>query len=170
MTLDWLKNKRDKTKPFFLCSWQKAPHRTWMPAARHFKFLDDVEIPEPDSLFDSYEGGRNSALKDQQMSVKDHLNIAYDLKVTPPVTEENLAKIKQDAPATKSRDSSTIDEFMRMTPAQREAWNAHYVPRNEKFRAMKLTGKDLVRWKYQLNTCRLITVSVDAQCCLILIA
>ena len=149
MTLDWLKNKRDKTKPFFLCSWQKAPHRTWMPAARHFKYLDDVEIPEPASLFDDYEGGRNASLKNQHMSVKDHLNIAYDLKVTAEVTEENLSKIEKESPKTQSRDNSTIDEFTRMTAAQRQAWNAHYVPRNEKFHSMNLKDKELVRWKYQ---------------------
>jgi len=120
-----------------------------MPAPRHFNYLDDVQIPEPASLFDDYEGGRNSSLKTQHMSVKDHLNIAYDLKVTAAVTEANIAKIKQNAPATKSRDNSTIDEFTRMTPAQRQAWNAHYVPRNEKFRTMNLKDKELVRWKYQ---------------------
>ncbi len=149
MTLDWLENKRDKSKPFFLCSWQKAPHRTWMPAPRHYKYLDDVEIPEPTNLFDNYGGGRNSSLKDQHMTVEDHLNIAYDLKVTLPVSEENLDQIQRDCPVTKSRDGSTIDEFKRMTPAQHEAWNAHYVPRNEKFRSMNLEGKELVRWKYQ---------------------
>src|SRR5215213_7850892 len=30
-TLDWLENKRDKTKPFFLMYQHKAPHRNWQP-------------------------------------------------------------------------------------------------------------------------------------------
>ncbi len=148
MTIDWLKNKRDKNKPFFLCSWQKAPHRTWMPAPRHFKYLADVEIPEPTNLFDDYKG-RNSSLLKQDMTIDKNINISYDVKVTLPVTQENLKKIEANCPKTKSRDGSTIGEFRRMNNAQREAWNAHYVPRNEKFRAMNLKGEELIRWKYQ---------------------
>ena len=36
-----------------------------------------------------------------------------------------------------------------MTPKQRAAWDAAYEPKNEAFRKANLTGKDLVRWKYQ---------------------
>jgi arylsulfatase A-like enzyme len=32
---------------------------------------------------------------------------------------------------------------------QLQAWNAYYEPRNAKFRQANLTGKDLVRWRYQ---------------------
>jgi arylsulfatase A-like enzyme len=32
---------------------------------------------------------------------------------------------------------------------QREVWDAYYEPRNEAFRQANLTGKDLVRWRYQ---------------------
>jgi len=35
------------------------------------------------------------------------------------------------------------------TPAQLKTWNAAYGPKNEAFRKAKLTGKALVRWKYQ---------------------
>ena len=31
LALDWLDNKRDKSKPFCLLLHHKAPHRTWMP-------------------------------------------------------------------------------------------------------------------------------------------
>ena len=148
MTIEWLKNNKDKDKPFFLCSWHKAPHRTWMPAARHFKYLDDVEIPEPDTLFDDY-AGRSSALKIQDMTIDKNINIAFDVKVTPPVATSTHKEIMASAPKTKSRDGSTPGEFARMTPAQKKAWDAYYVPRNEKFRAMNLKGKDLIRWKYQ---------------------
>jgi arylsulfatase A-like enzyme len=36
-----------------------------------------------------------------------------------------------------------------MTPAQFEAWNAAYQPKNDAFFKADLKGKDLVRWKYQ---------------------
>jgi hypothetical protein len=36
-----------------------------------------------------------------------------------------------------------------MTPEQLAAWNAYYEPRNAKIEEAKLTGKDLVRRRYQ---------------------
>jgi arylsulfatase A-like enzyme len=60
--LDYLKNKRDKDKPFMLFCHFKAPHDTWEFAERYRDFLEEVEIPEPGNLFDDYEG-RSDALK-----------------------------------------------------------------------------------------------------------
>ncbi len=147
-TLDWLENGRDKDKPFFLCSWHKAPHRTWMPEPKYMDLLDDVDVPEPDNLFDDY-AGRSSALKLQKMSIRDEINLAGDAKVTPPVVTSTPEEILASAEKSASRDGATFAEFKRMTDAQKEAWDAHYVPRNRKFRAKKLTGDALTRWKYQ---------------------
>jgi arylsulfatase A-like enzyme len=36
-----------------------------------------------------------------------------------------------------------------LTPAQRAQWDAYYEPRNQKFLKANLSGKDLVRWRYQ---------------------
>lgn len=148
LTLDWLENNRDSEKPFFLCSWHKAPHRTWMPHPRHFDLLEDVDVPEPENLFDDYEG-RTSAAREQEMTVRDHLNIAADLKVTAPVSTTPVQEIREAAPQTDSRDMSTMAEFARMSDEQKEAWDEYYVPRNEAFREQNLSGDDLVRWKYQ---------------------
>jgi arylsulfatase A-like enzyme len=54
-TLNWLKN-RDPKKPFFLMSHHKAPHRPWQPAPKYADWLKDETVPEPDNLFDHYEG------------------------------------------------------------------------------------------------------------------
>ena len=62
--LNYLNNQRDKDKPFMLFCHFKAPHDTWEYAERYEEFLADVEIPEPDNLFDNYEG-RSDALKTQ---------------------------------------------------------------------------------------------------------
>ncbi|MCH9022805.1 MAG: sulfatase [Planctomycetes bacterium] len=51
LTLDWLE-KRDKTKPFFLMHHYKAPHDMFDNAKRYDSYLEDVEIPEPDNLYD----------------------------------------------------------------------------------------------------------------------
>ncbi|MEH0152663.1 sulfatase [Limibacter armeniacum] len=51
LTLEWLKEKRDKNKPFFLMHHFKAPHDFFEFAPRYAKYLEDVEIPEPTSLY-----------------------------------------------------------------------------------------------------------------------
>jgi arylsulfatase A-like enzyme len=148
LTIDWLEQRRDKSRPFFLCSWHKAPHRTWMPHPRHFDLLENVEVPEPETLFDDYQG-RTPFASEQEMTVRDHLNIAADLKVTAPVVTTSIDTLRQAVPPTESMDTATIEEFRRMTPDQKQAWDAYYVPRNERFRAQNLKDKDLLRWKYQ---------------------
>jgi arylsulfatase A-like enzyme len=50
LTLDWLANQRDKTKPFFLMHHYKAPHDMFENAPRYDSYLEDVEIPEPRNL------------------------------------------------------------------------------------------------------------------------
>lgn len=57
LTLDWLKKKRDKTKPFFLMHHYKAPHDMFEFAPRYKYYLEDTEIPEPNSLYDQTQWG-----------------------------------------------------------------------------------------------------------------
>jgi N-acetylglucosamine-6-sulfatase len=58
VTLDWLEKKRDKSKPFFLMHHFKAPHDMFEFADRYADYLEDVEIPEPASLY--YNAGNGS--------------------------------------------------------------------------------------------------------------
>ncbi len=51
-TLDWFKNERDPNKPFFVCHQYKAPHDYFENAPRYQSYLADVDIPEPDTLYD----------------------------------------------------------------------------------------------------------------------
>ncbi len=111
--------KRDKTKPFLLMCQNKAPHRSWEPPLDKLNFDNDRVYPEPPTLFDDY-SGRGIAEHDQDMTIEKTMN-NVDLKLNP----SNLA------------------------PAQKKLWDAYYGPRNEAFRKANLTGKDLVRWKYQ---------------------
>ena len=57
ISLDWLKNKRDKTKPFILFHQYKAPHDDFEYAPRYKDYLEDVEIPEPANLYDNANNG-----------------------------------------------------------------------------------------------------------------
>jgi arylsulfatase A-like enzyme len=54
--LSFLRAKRDPERPFALFCHFKAPHDTWEFAERYRTLFDDVEIPEPPTLFDTYEG------------------------------------------------------------------------------------------------------------------
>ncbi len=120
VALDWLKTKRDESKPFVMMYQHKAPHRNWQPGPKHLNTYDDTTIPEPETLFDDY-ANRTSAAKTQTMTVARHLT-PNDLKLTPP---KNL------------------------TPEQLTEWKKAYDPKNEAFEKANLTGDDLVRWKYQ---------------------
>lgn len=51
LSLAWLK-KRDRTKPFFLMCHHKAPHGLWEYAPRHEHLFDNIDIPEPASLWE----------------------------------------------------------------------------------------------------------------------
>jgi len=51
LVLDWMKNRRDPGKPFFLMYHNKAPHDMFEYSPRYQDYLKDVEIPEPLSLW-----------------------------------------------------------------------------------------------------------------------
>ena len=61
--LDWMKTKRDASKPFLLMLQHKAPHREWQPGPDHLTMYDDVEIAEPETLFDDYANRTSPARK-----------------------------------------------------------------------------------------------------------
>ena len=52
VAMDWLNNKRDKTKPFCLMLQFKAPHHPYDYADRHAKLLEGVAVPEPANLYE----------------------------------------------------------------------------------------------------------------------
>ena len=57
IALDWLKNKRDKNKPFFLCHQFKAPHDLFEFNPKYNSYLEDTFIPEPESMWDNQNNG-----------------------------------------------------------------------------------------------------------------
>jgi N-acetylglucosamine-6-sulfatase len=60
LSLEWLKNGRDKSKPFFLMHHFKAPHDMFENAKRYDDYLKEVTIPEPDNLFNPPAGSEAS--------------------------------------------------------------------------------------------------------------
>jgi arylsulfatase A-like enzyme len=61
ISLDWLKNGRDRSKPFFLMHHFKAPHDMFEYARRYGSYLADTEIPEPANLHQPPAGSKGSA-------------------------------------------------------------------------------------------------------------
>ena len=61
LSLEWLREGRDKDKPFFLMHHFKAPHDMFENAKRYDDYLADVKIPEPRNLLQSPAGSLGSA-------------------------------------------------------------------------------------------------------------
>ena len=117
--LTWLEN-RDPDKPFFLMCQHKAPHGKWEPALRHLHEFDDMEIPEPPTLFDDY-SGRSPASAQHKMGIADHIG------------EKRLM----------------LSYASKFTPEQFKQFDNAFRPKNEAFIKAKLTGKERTRWHYQ---------------------
>ena len=117
--LTWLEN-RDPDKPFFLMCQHKAPHGKWEPALRHLHEFDDMEIPEPPTLFDDY-SGRSPASAQHKMGIADHIG------------EKRLM----------------LSYASKFTPEQFKQFDNAFRPKNEAFIKAKLSGKERTRWHYQ---------------------
>lgn len=145
MTLDWLKNDREKDKPFMLMYLHKAPHREWLPPERHYKNFTKKSFPEPETLFDNYEG-RGSAAKEAEMNLLTHMNWAGDSKIYPEVMDQ--LGIEETA----GWDKKAFErEVGRMNLKQRAKWDAVYKPINEDFikKYPTMTERDKMKWRYQ---------------------
>jgi arylsulfatase A-like enzyme len=110
-----------------------------MPGPDHLMTFEGEHIPEPETLFDDY-ADRASPASDQEMSIRDHLRPAYDLKITP----DDMGD-----PAAPGDKGDLAGLYNRMTDEQKAAWDRAYEPRNAAFRAADPQGDDLVRWDYQ---------------------
>lgn len=141
LAVEWLKTGRDKTKPFMLMVQHKAPHRNWMPALRHLPLYDDIKIPEPTTLFDKWEDNAPPA-RYQELEIDRHMDINYDLFL-------DLTADYEGTPSQKRQDRSAWRNMKKMTKDQLSSWRAFYGPRDKAFHEANLSGKELVRWKFQ---------------------
>jgi arylsulfatase A-like enzyme len=137
LSLEWLERSRDNDGPFLLMIQHKAPHRSWMPGPAQVGMFNDVTMPEPATLLDDYVG-RGMPARMQEMTIANHMHLAYDLKVPPLPGEE---------PDSMGRWAASLLD--RMDNGQRLVWEAAFEPGNVAFRKAAPTGDELVRWKYQ---------------------
>jgi arylsulfatase A-like enzyme len=110
---------RPKDKPFFLMLHHKAPHRNWLPDERNQALFKNKIIPESDTLWDDY-ATRPAALLENEQTVARDLT-RRDLKLVPPSDLQGAAR----------------QQWLDTKPTE-------VVVENK-----TLTGKDLIRWKYQ---------------------
>ncbi|MDE0571257.1 MAG: sulfatase, partial [Verrucomicrobiales bacterium] len=122
-SIKWLKDGRDKKKPFMLMVQHKAPHRFWLPPVHLLDEYTSKVYPEPKNLFDDYKG-RGTPAQTQDMTLRVTMDLALDNKMVP---------FRQD----------------RMNKTQRKEWNKVYDRIRTKVLKDRPQGNDLVRWKYQ---------------------
>ena len=145
MALSWLDNERDEEEPFMLMYLHKAPHREWLPAERHYKTFTQKTFPEPETLFDNYEG-RGVAAKTAEMNLLTHMNWAGDSKIYPELMDE------LGIPETCNWDKSAFErEVGRQNAVQRAAWDNVYGPINDAFKKnyKNMSDKEQMQWRYQ---------------------
>lgn len=141
LAVEWLRSGRNTQKPFMLMVQHKAPHRNWMPAERHLHLYDDIEIPEPNTLFDKWFDNAPPA-RFQELEIDRHMHLNFDLFVD--------LYPDFDGDALKGRyDKSAWRNMKRMSESQLKAWRDAYGPKDQAFHDANLTGDGLVRWKYQ---------------------
>ena len=121
--ISWMDSVATKDQPFMLFLGHKSPHRPWQPGPNELGMYENVEIPEPSTLFDDYSGNREVAGMNY-MSISEAMKMAQDLKIT-------------DQPQNG------------FTPEQQEQWDAVYGPINADFKKKNLKGDEITRYKYQ---------------------
>ncbi|MBC9798227.1 sulfatase family protein [Sinomicrobium weinanense] len=118
--LKWLKEDRDKEKPFLLIYNQKAPHRNWKPAPEYLNLYDEMSFTPPDNFFDAETGyeGRGTAAKTQEMEIAGHAMWGHDFKflIGPEGNKTGLD-----------------NQLKRFNKEQRSRWEAAYGPKNKAF-------------------------------------
>ncbi|HTE09101.1 MAG TPA: sulfatase/phosphatase domain-containing protein, partial [Flavitalea sp.] len=123
----WL-DKRDSSKPFFMVIGEKATHRDWMPDLQDLGAYDSIDFPLPPNFFDKYEG--RIAAKDQDMTIEKTMRLEQDLKVHVNYDSER--------------------NYKRFTPEQKKLFYDYYENKvSKEFDEKKLSGSELVKWKYQ---------------------
>ena len=145
LSLDWLKNKRDPTKPFLLLYHQKAPHRNWKPEEKYLTLFDDKTFDPPANFFDNY-SNRGTAAKTQEMLIaatEEQIEVAHG--------NGGHGRWGHDFKMRTDPCGNTTGfekELKRFSPDQKTAWLNAYTPKNEAMKAQNLEGRDLALWKF----------------------
>lgn len=157
LALEALDNRIPEGEPFFLMVHHKAPHRNWMPDSAHLA-LGEQTYPLPDNFYDNYENRPAAAQQDQAIA---EMFMSSDMKLDP-------ARVPVETGTGGAPDNANIAQqwqrlYNRLTPEQKEFWDAYYMSISDQFFASNLQGNDLIEWKYQryINDYLKCIMSVD---------
>ncbi|BDD02053.1 sulfatase [Persicobacter psychrovividus] len=144
MVIDWL-DDRNTDKPFCVLYHQKAPHREWLPAERHYKKYTKRTFKEPTTLFANNEG-RGTAAQTAEMNILSHMNWAGDSKISPEALEAMGIDENSDWGI-----EAWEKNLGRMNKQQRASWDATYQPIIEDFKSKypTMSKEQLTKWRYQ---------------------
>lgn len=151
--IDWIDQVKESDEPFMVNYHHKAPHRNWMPGPDHLNAFEGTRFPEPSTLYANWSNelgspetedleidewsGRTSAVRTQRMTLMDHFDPAWDLKL--PLDQVEDAQYQE----------LWANAYGRFNEEQREAWDAAYDPVGEEYRQSDLSGRELQSWLYQ---------------------
>ena len=135
-SIDWLRNKRDKSKPFALFIHHKAVHRCWLPELKYLRKYEDKTFPIPETFYDDYEGRLAAQTQEMEIGNPLHMDIVYDTKMYRPgertrLTNHYLGMIGR----MDSRDRAQYDWFYDSISS--DFWNRN------------LAGRELAEFKFQ---------------------
>ena len=146
LTLGWLKEKRDKEKPFMMMYLHKAPHRPWWPSPDKFAEFSRKTFPEPESLFDDYKN-RGTAAKTAEMNLYSHMMYSHDSKVRP----ETLASMNEVTPFVADFKNGFYGPYDRANAEQKAKYDIVLDSINEDFKKHwpSMNPKEKMQWKFQ---------------------
>ncbi len=138
LAIDWLETL-DHSAPFCLMVHHKAPHRNWMPDLKHLDAFESARFPVPGSY--NEELSERASLKDQKLTIRDHMDYHLDLKI--PCDTCPIDEVNSWAPGAYQQ---ALD---RMNVQQRAQWEMGYVSEREQFFGGALNDLSLDEWKLQ---------------------
>lgn len=135
-SIDWMENKRDKTKPFILFIHHKACHRNWLPEMKYLNEYEDKTFPLPENFYDDYAGRKAAAAQEMEIRNNNHMDLVYDNKIYSEGDQTRLT-------------STYLSMINRMDSADRVRYDSLYQAITADFKQKNPKGKDLAEYKYQ---------------------
>jgi arylsulfatase A-like enzyme len=139
--------KLDRGQPFCMLVHHKAPHRNWMPDTKYLDAFKDQDLPIPETFYDDY-STRSAAAKEADMRIDD-MYLSLDMKLYPGYYSRETGTGGNANADPENTEKAWQNLYESLTEDQRKAWDSHYIPINVDFKEKKLSGKELLEWKYQ---------------------
>jgi len=135
-SINWLRNQRDKSKPFALFVHHKACHRCWLPELKYIREYEDKTFALPSTFYDDYEGRLAAQTQEMEIANNKHMDIVYDTKMYHPDSATRLTP-------------NYLRMIGRMDNEDRSKYDYFYDSLSVDFYKRNLTGHDLAEFKYQ---------------------